>query len=141
MSEKIVHFFQLVENKYYRILNVQSIKKDDTSRQLIFLTEGGHRLFGHFGIDEIFNTCSTPFFFKFKTLTETVLFKRYEICLYRDAAELISETYQEIESILMHYIAWKVCRGCMENHPNQMVHICTNVTKIDLAEKYLASAL
>ena len=141
MTGKSIHFFQLNENTYYKIVNVQSVKKDATSRQLVFITEGGHRLFGHFGVDEIFNMCSVLFFFKYKVLAETLLFKRFKICLCRDAAELVSENYQEMEHILMNYIARKVCKGCILNHPNQMIHICTNESKIELSKKYFSKAL
>ena len=81
------------------------------------------------------------FFFRFRGLSENELFKRYEFSMYRDAEELLSETYHEIEQILMHYIAWKACTGCIERQPNQMYHICTTETRTKLAKKYLTIAL
>ena len=143
MTGKSIHFFQLNENTYYKIVNIRSVKKDLTSncRELIFVTECGHRLLGHYGVDEVFNLCTVPFFFKYKLLVDSILFKRFELCLCRDVDELVSENYQEMEHILMKYIANKVCKACISNHPNQMIHICTNETKIELSKKYFSIAL
>ena len=63
MAEKIINFFHLVENKFYKIVKIETIKTEYTSKQLVFTIEDGQRLFGKFGIGELFKTYTTPFFF------------------------------------------------------------------------------
>ena len=141
MTDRNKHFFQLEENTYYKIANIQSCKKDLNSdcKELIYITECGHKLLGHYGVDEVFNLCAIPFYFKYKLLVDSILFKRFELCLYQDADHLVSLNYQEMEHILMKYIANKVCKGCILNLPNG--HMCTTRPKTELSKKYFSTAL
>ena len=140
-DRNVEHFFQLKENTYYKIANIQSCKKDLNSdcKELIFITDCGHRLLGHHGVEEVFNLCAVPFFFKFKLLVDSILFKRYELYLYPDADFLVALNYEEMEHILMKYIADKVCKGCILNLPNG--HMCTTRPKTELSKKYFSTAL
>ena len=77
MVEKIQNFYQLVEHAYYKVNIVRSIKIDNFSREVIFLLEGGYKVFGRFGVDKVFKAFSPPFFFKFEKIADTERFTKY----------------------------------------------------------------
>ena len=136
------HFYQLKQNTYYKIINVQSCKTkglDSDCREIIYLTDCGRRLLGHHGVADVFNLCSVPFYFKYKLLVDSLILKRYELCLYPDADFLVALNYEEMEHLLMKYVANNVCKGCILNLPYG--HMCTTKPKTELSRKYFSLAL
>ena len=141
VSSRIQNFASLVENNFYKVVKVETFKTDFTANQVIYTLLDGRRLFGRSGVNEIFKTYVTPFYFQFKGLSENGLFRSYKFNTYRNVEEVLTETYREILQILMSYITSKACMGCLERQPNQMAHICVTESRMDLCKNYLAAAL
>ena len=104
VSGRINNFSTLVKNNFYKITKVETYKTDYTPKQVVYTLENGQRLFGRPSIDQFFNKYKAPFFFKFKGLSDNELFRSYKFSAYKDAEELLTDTFREIEQILMHYI-------------------------------------
>ena len=141
VSQRIQNFSSLVENNFYKVVKVESFRTDFTANQVVYTLLDGRRLFGRSGVNEIFKTYTTPFYFQFKGLSENGLFRSYKFNTYRNVEEVLSEAYREILQILMSYITTKACMGCLERQPNQMAHICVTESRMELCKNYLAAAL
>ena len=140
-SERINNFSSLVEYNFYKITKVESFKTDFTPNQVIYTLIDGQRLFGRNGINELFNDYTAPFYFQFKGQSDNELFKSYKFNVYKDAKELVAQNHDEIVEIMTNYITTKACEGCMQQHSNQMAHMCVIETRIEQAKQYLTIAL
>ena len=135
------HFYQLKQNTYYKIANIQRCKKglNSNCRETVYVTACGHRLLGYHGVADVFNLYTIPFYFGFKLVADSGTVKKYELRIYPDADYLVSSNYEEMEFILMKYIANNVCKGCIFDTPYG--HMCTSRPKTELSKKYLSLAL
>ena len=140
-SQRIDNFSSLIVNNIYKITNVETYVTDFTPNQVVYTLNDGQRLFGRNGIDDLFKSCTVPFYFQFKGQSNNELFKRYKFNVYKNAEELVFQNHNEIVDIMVNYISDKICEGCTKRQSNQETHMCMLETRIEQAKQYLTIAL